>query len=262
MNQPFSIENEFSFSLRLDSGPAAVVVRVPTNEDSARHAALCRTIFQNHGRRQSETPVDSAKAAHALYYAVRVDGAPDLDAVMAKRFIGLLGAFEIRDGRLEGDDCPMEAMIRPQAVAIRLKAPTTKSVLDYRMRAFQLISLPHRPTPMISRLGEAAVLFDRCFVSAEGYRRLPRTHPDPPRRPGLAGQDRLYRDGARWQRGFLAAGQLPDSPTPRFVFRMMFRLDTRCPGTRMGQGRRTVRPRAWNVRSPISTTCSILGESP
>lgn len=180
MNQPFSIENEFSFSLRLDSGPAAVVVRVPTNEDSARHAALCRTIFQNHGRGQSETPVDSATAAHALYYAVRVDGAQDLDAVMAKRFIGLLGAFQIRDGRLEGDAYLMEAMIRPQAVAIRLKAPTTKSVLDYRMRAFQLISLPHRPTPMISRLGEAAVLFDRCFVSAEGYQGLiPILHEDP-----------------------------------------------------------------------------------
>jgi hypothetical protein len=54
-------------------------------------------------------------------------------------------------------------------VAIRLKAPTTKAVLDYRKRAFQLISLPHGRTQMISRLGEAGVLFDRCFVYAEGY---------------------------------------------------------------------------------------------
>jgi hypothetical protein len=169
MNQPFSIENEFSFSLRLDSGPAAVVVRFPTDEDWARHAALCRTIFKNLGRGKSETEVDSAKADHALYNAVRVDGSPDLDAVEAGRIIELLGAFEIRDCRQEGDAYVIEAMIHAQGVAIRLKAPTTKAVLDYRKRAFQLISLPHGRTQMISRLGEAGELFDRCFVSAEGY---------------------------------------------------------------------------------------------
>ena len=169
MTQPFSIENEFSFSLRLDSGPAAVVVRFPTDEDWARHAALCRTVFKNLGRGKSETEVDSAKADQALYNAVRVDGSPDLDAVEAGRIVELLGAFEIRDCRQEGDAYVIEATIHAQSVVIRLKAPTTKAVLDYRKRAFQLISLPHGRTQMISRISEAAALFDRCFVSAEGY---------------------------------------------------------------------------------------------
>jgi len=169
MNQPFSIENEFSFSLRLESGPAAVVVRFPTDEDWARHAALCRTVFKNLGRGKSETEVESAKADHALYNTVRLDGSPDLDAVEVGCIVELLGAFDIRDCRQEGDAYLIEATIHAQAVVIRLKAPTTKAVLDYRKRAFQLISLPHGRTQMISRISEAAALFDRCFVSAEGY---------------------------------------------------------------------------------------------
>lgn len=169
MNQQFSIQNEFSFSLRLESGPASVVVRFPNDEEWSRHAATCRTIFKNLGRGKSETEVDSAKADHALYNAVRVDGSPDLDAVEAGRIIELLGAFDIRDCRQEGDAYVVDAMIHAQAVSIRLKAPTTKAVLDYRKRAFQLISLPHGRTQMISRISESAALFDRCLVSAEGY---------------------------------------------------------------------------------------------
>jgi hypothetical protein len=169
MNQPFSIDNEFAFSLRLDSGPTAVVVRFPTDTEWTQHAAGCRTIFKTLGRGKSETEVDNAKADHALYNAVRIDGAPDLDAVEAGRIIELLGAFEIRDCRQEGDVYAIEATIHAQEVVIRLKAPTTKAVLEYRKRAFQLISLPHGRTQMISRLSEASALFDRCVVSAEGY---------------------------------------------------------------------------------------------
>ena len=169
MNQPFSIDNEFAFSLHLDSGPSSVVVRFPSDQEWAQHAAGCRTYFRNLGRGKSETEIDNARADHALYGAVRVEGSPDLDAVEAGRIVELLGAFDIRDCRQDGDSFLIEAAIHAQTVAIRLKAPTTKAVLEYRKRAFQLISLPHGRTQMVSRISEAGTLFDRSFVSSEGY---------------------------------------------------------------------------------------------
>lgn len=167
--QQFSTKNDFEFAIRLESGPSRVVVRFPTDEEWSRHAATCKTFFKNLGRGKSQTEIDNGKADQALYSAVRLESSPDLDPVEAGRIVELLGAFDIRDCRSEGDAFVVEAAIHSQLVEIRLKAPTTKAVLEYRKRALQLISLPHGRTQMITRLTESGMLFDSCFVSLHGY---------------------------------------------------------------------------------------------
>ena len=166
----FNSTNEYVFALRLEgSGATEVPVRFPSDEAWATHASTCKTFFQSLGRGASTTTIDTAKADLALYQSVRLENAPELDAIEAGRVVELLKAFDVRSIEQDGGEFIVTAVIHGAEVSIRLKAPSTKAVLLYRRAAFGLISLPHGRTQMTVKIKEAAPLFDKCLVSATGY---------------------------------------------------------------------------------------------
>jgi hypothetical protein len=166
----FNSTNEYSFALRLEaSGLTQVPVRFPSDEAWITHSAGCKTFFQSLGRGASTTTVETAKADLGLYQAIRCADAPDLEATEAGRIVELLKTFDVRSIDQEGDEFVITAAIHGAEVVLRLKAPTTRAVMDYRRAAFRLISLPHGRSQMTTKIQEAAPLFDKCLVSAEGY---------------------------------------------------------------------------------------------
>ena len=98
-----------------------------------------------------------------------MEGATDLDALEAGRFVELLKAFDVRGIEQEGNEFTIVAAIHGAEVSIRLAAPSTKAVLLYRRSAFRLVSMPHGKTVMTSKIQEAGPLFDKCLVSSSGY---------------------------------------------------------------------------------------------
>lgn len=161
------------FPVQILNPHKTAVLRLPTTDELMTYMQAQRELYRDLGRRKGQAePVSTPAADQRLFRAIRIDAGPDsidFDDAEALRAIQLLLKQQIASCERAGDTYIISLDTIFGKVTHTVSIPFEADAFTYRRGMYRSIDLPHGVEERRFPPEAPVTLYDKVFVSAEGY---------------------------------------------------------------------------------------------